>query len=312
MKNTRRAAMIATVFALTATGAYAQTNRVLYLDGVNDYLSLSRPVADSFTIEFWMNPSAPGTSNATWYLSTAIIDNSWDHGVQDYGIYLDSLRPGFATDNNRIATSSMDASVGQWTHFAFSRDKTTGICKVFLNGTAVGEGTGSTASLTTQVTTWIGWGHWLSHDGLNRRFSGYLDEVRFWNRVLSVAEIQTNMFRTLTGSESGLVTYFNFDANNFNDKTTLSNHATAYGSPAIILTNVYNVAPTIFAAEVADVMGVQFGTTAGLWYSLQFSTNLISTSWTDTGLRVLGDGTSRWFFDPAGFTPVKFYKVRQE
>src|SRR5262249_46754437 len=42
-------------------------------------------------------------------------------------------------------------------------------------------------------------------------FPGQIDEMRIWHRARSQAEIQTDMNRTLTGSESGLVAYWRFD-----------------------------------------------------------------------------------------------------
>ena len=42
-------------------------------------------------------------------------------------------------------------------------------------------------------------------------FRGQLDEVRIWNAALSETQIQTNMSRSLTGAEPGLVTYFRCD-----------------------------------------------------------------------------------------------------
>lgn len=42
--------------------------------------------------------------------------------------------------------------------------------------------------------------------------SGQLDDIRIWNRARTQAEIQANMNKTLTGSESGLIGYWTFDA----------------------------------------------------------------------------------------------------
>jgi hypothetical protein len=42
-------------------------------------------------------------------------------------------------------------------------------------------------------------------------FAGQLDEVRIWNTALSEAQIQTDMLRTLAGTESGLVVYYPCD-----------------------------------------------------------------------------------------------------
>ena len=42
-------------------------------------------------------------------------------------------------------------------------------------------------------------------------FGGRLDEVQLWKRALSRAEVEPNMKQTLTGTESGLVAYYDFE-----------------------------------------------------------------------------------------------------
>ena len=41
----------------------------LNFDGTDDYISLTRPVSDDFTIEFWMKTTQTGASGPYWYLS---------------------------------------------------------------------------------------------------------------------------------------------------------------------------------------------------------------------------------------------------
>ena len=255
-------------------------------------------------------------SNPTWDFCTPIYDCGFDYGNADFGLYVDGMTVRFWFCGNQYgssATSSVPLTVGAWTHIAAVRDRESATSLVYLNGTLVGTGgIGDHWDLNQQDTMWIGRSHWAAYNSNEKWLNANLDECRIWNRVLPQSEIQANMFRTLSGTETGLVTYLNFNANNFNDLTTNANNGTAYGSPSIILTNGFNTNLLILAAEVGNVMGVQFGTAASQWYSLQYNTNIITTNWIDAGLRVLGDGGPRWFFDPAGFTPLKFYRVRQE
>jgi len=46
-------------------------------------------------------------------------------------------------------------------------------------------------------------------------FSGEIDEVRTWNVVRSKEEIQDTLDRSLTGNEPGLVSYWQFDEDNW-------------------------------------------------------------------------------------------------
>ena len=65
MKTRTRAAVTAIALTLAATAASAQSNRVLYLDGVDDYLEIQRPVSNLFTFEVWVNLQTTCSNNAT-------------------------------------------------------------------------------------------------------------------------------------------------------------------------------------------------------------------------------------------------------
>ena len=45
----------------------------------------------------------------------------------------------------------------------------------------------------------------------DRFFDGQIDEVRIWNRALSIAEIAANKDCELVGDECGLVHYYQFN-----------------------------------------------------------------------------------------------------
>jgi len=42
-------------------------------------------------------------------------------------------------------------------------------------------------------------------------FNGRIDEFRLWDKALSASELRDTMMRSLTGNESGLAAYYNFD-----------------------------------------------------------------------------------------------------
>jgi hypothetical protein len=65
-------------------------------------------------------------------------------------------------------------------------------------------------------------------------FKGQLDEVRIWNFALPQTQIQTNMSRSLTGTESGLIVYFRCDEGTGN---FLTDSAPASPNNSSVLTN---------------------------------------------------------------------------
>ena len=89
--------------------------------------------------------------------------------------------------------------VGQWTHVAVTCNATTGEVRTYINGIAAdtltiatGNFGGGTDSLRIGTLTNFG-----------NDFSGLMDEVRVWDRVLFQAEIQRN-FRTSLGASEGV------------------------------------------------------------------------------------------------------------
>ena len=69
-------------------------------------------------------------------------------------------------------------------------------------------------------------------------------------------------------------------------------------------------APEIIGSPVAtEVFGFELFTADGLVYRLESTTNLVGGSWVDTGARILGNSQTNTFFDPAGFSTSKTYRV---
>jgi hypothetical protein len=94
---------------------------------------------------------------------------------------------------------------------------------LYINGINVG-GSPSGQSNSTMASSFSGdvgkIGYFLSN-GVTSYFKGSIDEVRLWNRALSLPEVQQAMCKKLSGTESGLVGYWNF--NELNGPTVIDN-----------------------------------------------------------------------------------------
>lgn len=65
-----------------------------------------------------------------------------------------------------------------------------------------------------------------------RNLTGTMDEIRLWNRALSAAEISRGRVENLSGGESGLVSYFNFDLHEgitVSERSLLRDRSDEYG-----------------------------------------------------------------------------------
>jgi len=102
---------------------------------------------------------------------------------------------------------------GEWTHVAFTFDANQDIMHFYLNGEIIYTSEQSFNPITNHSGTMIPYMY---------RSSDRIDELRYWNRALSPTEIW-NQYRTvLTGTESGLVMYLQFNENSVTQVTDAS------------------------------------------------------------------------------------------
>src|SRR5207248_6642150 len=96
-------------------------------------------------------------------------------------------------------TNVVDSNV--WNHIAATYDGF--MYRLYANGVEVKNGSYVATPLKQPVT-------WIGRVG-SSYFRGAIREVRLWKRALSAVELQQNMNRRLTGTESGLVGDYHLD-----------------------------------------------------------------------------------------------------
>jgi hypothetical protein len=166
-------------------------------------------LTNAITIEYWMKPMR---ADGNYYnpVYKAEPGSSWPV----YGL-------GWARDgkpNAQILNSSGTqfqlwggGSVmtnDTWVHVAMTYDAsvTADNFRLYQNGQLVKQGTASGSLKTGTAPLHIGGSYCEWQQGVS------MEELRFWSRALSAAEIQSVMNKSLTGSESGLVAYYSFDS----------------------------------------------------------------------------------------------------
>nr|NCR45675.1 hypothetical protein [Microcystis aeruginosa SX13-01] len=121
------------------------------------------------------------------------------------------------------------APLNQWTHIAVTYDL--GLIKTYANGILVHtyNGSGTIGDFHLDQNDFrIG-----GRQNESQFFQGSIDDVRIWNKARTQAEIQADFNRELTGNESGLVGYWNFNSINGNTVQDLSinqNNGTVFGA----------------------------------------------------------------------------------
>ncbi|MBS1904904.1 MAG: choice-of-anchor D domain-containing protein [Bacteroidetes bacterium] len=226
----RSALVVAFVLMSIAACAEPCHKNMLVIPDADSYVSVDLPKrmpTGALTLECWAFATGAVTSGS---------------GLIEYGDAPDtgafSLRFG---DNNRIVTTlrlnngivtllgPSIASPGSWHHYAVTFIPGDSIC-LYVDGNLIaGTPVSGTSLAGSYNTLFIG----RSPAG-GVSFVGDIDELRIWNTARTAGQISASMAQPLSGSETGLVTYFKFDddpgAIHIHDFSGNDNNATYTGS----------------------------------------------------------------------------------
>ena len=139
--------------------------------------------AESFNNGGIFQAGATGADYQDFSFKTKSTDNEWK--VNLWGSDMDIVLPN---------------SKGAWHHYCMTYDGT--IVWLYYDGELID----STIVVLNTGNHDVYFGRWR-HD----YFDGKIDEVRFWNIALDSIQIRENMHKTLTGNETGLIGYWQFN-----------------------------------------------------------------------------------------------------
>lgn len=157
-------------------------------NGGDQYLRVKRPVQDDFTISLWFRTDMLGSggNERAWFRGSGLVDGE-DFGViNDFGVAMlgnGHVIAGVGNPDTHIM-SPPGNNDGQWHHVAFTRHRETGEISLWVDGANVGTATGNTERLDATAYLDIG----RIQTGYNY-FHGSIDDVRFYDRVLSDRDI---------------------------------------------------------------------------------------------------------------------------
>ncbi len=201
----------------------------LDFDGVSDYVDLGAHVSltnlgiGDLTIEAWVFPHTlnPNNLNIVYSSKNGANQNRIQFGIDSRFLKFDRTPPNGGAAN----TDPTIIQVGVWSHVvAVLRDDDDEV-DFYINGvqdtqTYTEEYSGGVPTITTI-------GAQLNGGVPILTFDGQIDEVRVWNVARTQAQIRDNMCRQLTGTETGLVGYWNMNegaGDTIHDITTNDNH----------------------------------------------------------------------------------------
>ncbi|MFK7946914.1 MAG: LamG-like jellyroll fold domain-containing protein [Saprospiraceae bacterium] len=216
--NLRKATVIVVFAIFLMVGSTAQAQNALDFNGTDDYVSLPNNFAANFsggqvTISSWV------------YLKSY---TQWGTIIKNWGPNFGAFHFGFKSTTGQlqiIFTQSSDGvnkevlspniiPLNQWVHVAFVADGSS--ATLYEDGVSVGstpyDGTINTIVPYTVIGAKPSHVNTIPPAGVSPGYiNGILDDLRVWNTGRTAAEINDYKDCELTGTESGLIAYYNFN-----------------------------------------------------------------------------------------------------
>ncbi len=212
----------------------------LEFDGLNDYVLIEANDAhqqtSAITITAWVYldqySNDPGTNhfivgnygfpgNRFGYVLYVGAKNGAHDGKLFFTI-------GDGSSNIYSSTGILNSVPEQsWTHISavFDGDR----IKTYVNGVEIEDVDVAATSISYSKATDLAIGYY-NYDNANY-WDGQIDEISIWSDDLTATEIRDNMCKELTGSESNLIAYYQFDHSSgtiLDDLTTNNNNGTLF------------------------------------------------------------------------------------
>jgi hypothetical protein len=150
------------------------------------------------TVAFWIKEDAPQLVGAQIFQIGASGQGNiqlWSEWTGDFS-YTCGRYPDTGWQDTlfwgRYGFANPQHIVGQWNHYAFTKNHTTGIIRIYHNGYAVAEYKQATAAIMPSLvsgTDYFTIGAWRNIDTVGGYYTGIMDDFRLYNRALSGAEI---------------------------------------------------------------------------------------------------------------------------
>ncbi len=311
-----------TYAAATVSGAV--TNTYVQFDGISDYISIphnSAYVTSSFTLEAWFNWTS-SVRSATQFITSKGLENYDIHtggGSGTDGIrFIPVLRGATTYDDPRAYQDAQNVLQPGWNHVATIWDYSKQQVQILLNGipqhifqNGVDVGTVAPLPLVNPEVNplasntnefFIG----ARNDPVGTPtlfFQGNIADVRFWNKVLTPAEIAADKDKQLTGNEPGLIGYWKLteaSGDTVYDSSSYHNNGTIHGATRVttlsvngglVAVNTGTVSTSFYDSDVSGLSdtgkGVPLSTTG-----MQTSGTFTSVGWSIPGTWKINDGNT--------------------
>jgi len=193
-----------------------------------------------FTVQAWFNSSVI-TSNSQKIIDLGNESSNSDNiivGISGSKLYIQTYNGSTGVSYSAGQTLASNT----WYHVTAVFSGTTGT--IYLNGSQIGTSS-SMAQVRNVARANNYWG--MTNGSNNTIWQGQQDELRFWNRALTAAEIASNYNISFSTGQSGLIAYYKADetsGNSLNDSSGNGNNATLQIASSVTVANNSFETPT--------------------------------------------------------------------
>ncbi|MEO1996600.1 MAG: LamG-like jellyroll fold domain-containing protein, partial [Planctomycetaceae bacterium] len=164
----------------------------LEFDGRNDYLETSTNIGAALggtaSLSFWIQTNQTG--GVAPNLSPGVTGVEVVNSVDDicWGCLDDQGRVLLSVGDTLAARSANPINDGRWHHVVITRDATSGVSQIFVDGQLSEERTGPTGTVSTPFRSL---GRIEDQGGSPHYFDGRLDQIYVFDRVISAQDVTT-------------------------------------------------------------------------------------------------------------------------
>jgi len=239
---------------ITVSPTNSDMSTCLEFDGNDDFV-IKKPVASfpdtAMTISFWMKTSdAVNEGTPISYATDSEYNSFLIYNYRDFS---------FRVNNQYSGATGVSANDGIWHHIAVTWRSSDGQLNLYKDGIVSFTGNYA-AGYSFPGNGALVFGQ--EQDGFGgvfdstQAFMGRLDEIRIWDFVRDSVAIQSDMEIALSGTESGLISYWSFDDSSRSSKIVAGDYAQAGGNHALIDGPIYKIDSLLVRSQsTTDVNG---------------------------------------------------------
>ncbi|MBK8370122.1 MAG: gliding motility-associated C-terminal domain-containing protein [Saprospiraceae bacterium] len=241
-----------------------QFNKAILLNGCDNCLQIENSATTlqdikELTIEAWIYANCSDENRI-------IIGKEWCNGENSFylsinagKLFWNTSKSGFCTTTDILQSKDVVIPVNSFTHIAVVRDNSS--TKFFVNGNEVSSVwiRGSHNSIySSNEPIRIGCYKKLNGEFSNY-FSGLIDNVRIWNKALTLNELRNSLSNLMTGNETNLIVNLEMEGMQIGQNLSLPNKSNVY-STLIAKAFIYNShSPYCISKENYDQIEIDLG-----------------------------------------------------